>query len=435
MTEKNVEGIRKFLKKLETAESADQALQLLVDAASELLGADKVSVIANSETGLLEVRALHWPGSDQYEGVSGKVFSTGESMLVTDSESDPRLKDIPHFRYKTSSFMSVPVLSSGGALAVLNITDREDGSVFTSVDLGLAELLTDVVAMSLERHRFLRSIEELQRESVTDALTGLGNRRHFDRRVLSEIGRARRFGQPLSLIILDIDDFKIYNDTYGHPAGDAALRALAQVLLESVRSIDDVIRYGGEEFAIILPQTPIDLATVAAERVRVASNELDLQGISEVAKGRFSVSIGVASYPLDARDEQELVNHADIALYVAKAEGKDRIVVFEPMKEDERRSHRRIPIRLSTVVSGEDQSGCFEEQTITRNISAAGMLFVHHRKLDVNTPLHLSVQNPFTGGDDSPIMLQIDGRLVRIEEGADELCGAVAFDRVLSRFS
>lgn len=435
MTQKNIEVIRKFLKKLDKAESADSALQFLVETASELLGAEKVSVVADSASGLLQVRALHWPGTETYAGISARVFSTGESLLVTDVRSDTRLKGMPSSHYRTTSFISVPILSKGSSFAVLNITDREDGSVFSDVDLSLAELLADVASLSLERHRIIESIEELQKESVTDALTGLGNRRHFERRMLSEINRARRFGQPLSLIMLDIDDFKVYNDTYGHPTGDATLRGLAQVMLDNVRTIDDVIRYGGEEFAVILPQTTIDLATVVAERMRAAANELKIEGVEDVANRRFSVSIGVAAFPVDARDENELVNHADIALYIAKAEGKDRVVVFEPMKEDERRIYRRIPIRLTTILSGEDYKGPFEEQTVTRNLSASGALIVHRRAMEIDIPIHLSIQNPFLGGDEDQMVIQVDGKLVRLEQGEDELRGAIKFDRILDRFS
>ena len=159
-------------------------------------------------------------------------------------------------------------------------------------------MLADVASISLERHRFIESIEELQKESLTDALTGLGNRRHFERRMLSEISRARRFGQPLSLIMLDIDDFKVYNDTYGHPTGDAMLRGLAQVMLDNVRTIDDVIRYGGEEFVMILPETDRAKADVVLNRLRTGTEDLP------------ELKLGLAVFPEDGTDPRALLSSA-----------------------------------------------------------------------------------------------------------------------------
>jgi diguanylate cyclase (GGDEF)-like protein len=320
-------------------------------------------------------------------------------------------------------------------VAVLNVTDRQDRGSFTEADLEVAELLCRVAGMGLERHRFQERIELLQRESVTDALTGLGNRRHFEQRIASEMGRARRFGHPLSLIILDIDDFKFYNDTLGHPAGDAALRNVSAALLENVRSIDDVARYGGEEFAVVLPQTPIELSTVVGERIRGAMTRMDVEGSTQLPRGHFSVSVGVASYPRDARDDSELVNHADMALYMAKTEGKDRVVAFEPVKEDDRRTSRRIPIRLHTVIEGADEEGRFEEEGVIHNISAGGALMGHRRELHVETPLKLSIHSPFTNGGGNPIVFEADGRLVRTSRDRDGFQGAIAFSRELDRFA
>jgi diguanylate cyclase (GGDEF)-like protein len=430
-----VRDLRTFIERIQSADSVEHALQHLVDAAADILHAEKVSVVVRSESGLLQVRALHWPASDPAAGISGEVLATGEPLLVTDITSDPRLERFRVPRYRTGSFLSVPVGVGGAMLAVLNLTDRRDGTPFTQEHLELAGLLAQITGMNLERHRFLENIERLQKESVTDALTGLGNRRHFEQRITSEVSRARRFTHSLSLIILDIDDFKFYNDSFGHPAGDLALRAVARALLDNVRTIDDVARYGGEEFAVILPQTPIDLATVVAERVRGAMGRLDLEGQSQLPRGALSVSVGVAAFPRDSRDEGELINHADIALYLAKSEGKNQTVVFEDLTQDERRSHRRIPIRLSTTVEGSDEHGRFLEEGLIRNISASGALCAYSRPIGLNSPLRLNIQSPFRTGAGETLVMGVGGRMIRINQSEEGYWGAVAFDEALSRFS
>jgi diguanylate cyclase (GGDEF)-like protein len=164
-----------------------------------------------------------------------------------------------------------------------------------------------------------------KRMAITDELTGLNNYRFMLQRLDDEIERARRFGRNLSLLMLDADDFKAFNDTHGHVAGDVALSELAGVMQAAVRDIDVVCRYGGEEFAILLPETDPDGAFVAAEKVREAVAAHLFADADGRKTERITVSIGLSTFPVPAADREELLRQADDALYVAKRTGRNRV--------------------------------------------------------------------------------------------------------------
>jgi diguanylate cyclase (GGDEF)-like protein len=164
-----------------------------------------------------------------------------------------------------------------------------------------------------------------KRLSITDELTGLFNYRYLQQRLDDEIERAKRYSRSLSLLMLDTDDFKKFNDTYGHIAGDQALADIGAVLRTAVREIDIVCRYGGEEFSVVLPETDAEGAFVVAEKVReavAAHSFADGQGNRGV---RVTVSIGLSTFPSSAADREELLRQADDALYQAKHLGRDRV--------------------------------------------------------------------------------------------------------------
>jgi len=165
--------------------------------------------------------------------------------------------------------------------------------------------------------------EKYRLQSIRDGLTDLYNHTHFRNMLAQEIARARRYRHPLSLFMIDIDDFKLYNDTFGHLAGDWALQDLATILRESCRQTDLLARYGGEEFAIILPETPASGAMVVAERLRRAVETESQERIR--FRRPLTVSIGVAVYPWDGDSPQALLSQADERLYKAKAAGKNRV--------------------------------------------------------------------------------------------------------------
>jgi len=171
---------------------------------------------------------------------------------------------------------------------------------------------------------------ELQKISTTDPLTQLLNRRYFQRRSQEEILRAQRHKSPLSLLMLDLDDFKHYNDTHGHPAGDSLLIAVSRGIREAVRNIDVVSRFGGEEFAILSPQTRTAEALIVAERVREAVQKHPFPHREKQPLGTISLSAGVATFPDQAASLQELLDNADRALYKAKGAGKNQVMLYQP---------------------------------------------------------------------------------------------------------
>jgi two-component system cell cycle response regulator len=189
------------------------------------------------------------------------------------------------------------------------------------------DLLRLIVARTLHAQRLAeraRQADLYEKLAQTDGLTELNNYRFFQQRLSIELNRSRRFNRPLSLIMLDLDHFKAYNDIFGHQAGDHALRQLAQLLRRSSRSYDLVARYGGDEFVIILPETAKGVALEVAERIRTAVERFGHEEIRQALAGQFTVSLGVASFPEDATEPDALIRKADLALYQAKTDGRNR---------------------------------------------------------------------------------------------------------------
>jgi diguanylate cyclase (GGDEF)-like protein len=191
--------------------------------------------------------------------------------------------------------------------------------------------LTQVFNTMVARLRERESQGELERLSVTDALTGLYNRRHLMGTLANEVQRSRRLRRTFSVLLADVDHFKAYNDTHGHLAGDTALVKTAEILRKMTRAVDSVARYGGEEFVVMLLETTIGTAAIVAERIRVR------MAAEEFGGGRMTVSIGAAEYSAHGDTPEELIAAADRAMYLAKGAGRDRVMVAagrgEPEKE------------------------------------------------------------------------------------------------------
>jgi diguanylate cyclase (GGDEF)-like protein len=258
------------------------------------------------------------------KGVSGLVAQTGQPMLVADVSTEPRFLGESAFWQQHGAFICVPLQIKGrGVIGVLS-AHKPDLPAFCLSDLDLFQAVANQVATALENAQLYERTREL---STRDDLTGLFNRRHFFDHLEKEIQRARRYQRVFSLLMLDLDDFKRYNDSHGHLKGDEALKEVARLLQASTRRADLVARYGGEEFVVLLPEINTARAAVAAEKIRAAMEVYPFGGRSTQLDGKLTVTIGVATYPEDSKDPVELLDLADRALYAGKLQGGNCVSV------------------------------------------------------------------------------------------------------------
>ena len=261
--------------------------------------------------------------TDVGEAIAKIVLDEGDPVVVDDIRR-VGIKPAPADRlYKTSSFISYPILIGDRRIGVMNFTDKAGGAVFNERDLEMLRAIAPQIAVAIDRTVLKSKAGELEQLSVTDALTGLLNRRYLDKRLIEEIQRSKRHRFPMSLMMLDIDGFKSYNDTFGHPAGDRALKIVANVLQDILRGADVAARYGGEEFAILLPQTTSSEAAVIAERLRQRVEH------TEFPKRKITVSIGIAACSNDVDTPGDIIGAADHALYEAKNHGRNNVQVYD----------------------------------------------------------------------------------------------------------
>jgi diguanylate cyclase (GGDEF)-like protein len=257
-------------------------------------------------------------------GVIGRTVRTRQTQFVRNVNADP---DFLRMSYEVKSEIAVPLLKNEIVLGVLNVESQELGSLDEN-DVDLLNALAGSIAVAIDNARLHAEVKIM---AMTDVVSGLANRRAFDETLQAEMIRAIRYSQPISLIILDLDSFKAYNDKWGHPAGDVRLKEIADLLRLNVRDPDVAARYGGEEFAVILPNTPKSGAIRLAERLRSAAEACspDKNDAHSPIAG-YTISLGVATFPDDATTIQGLLLAADNAELAAKRLGKNRVHAASP---------------------------------------------------------------------------------------------------------
>ena len=287
--------------------SADTTSVLLLDRHHQKL-------LISASHGLTDTERTHVsfrPG----EGVAGWVIENGRPAVISDTSKDERF--IPSINQARSirALVAVPLVVRGQTIGCICATHPTPGW-FTPEHEELLAFLANSVVLDVDNAR-------LYRMAITDALTGLYNRQHLAERLKEEVDRSHRYGQPLTLLMVDIDHFKQVNDGHGHAAGDDVLADVAQRFVASTREVDLVARYGGEEFVVILPNTDRDGGEQAARRLISAIRDAPF----EIPGNALPLTVSIGGAVLGLREEpRDLLARADAALYQAKSEGRDRYV-------------------------------------------------------------------------------------------------------------
>jgi len=304
--------------------SLEESLQVVTDAAITLLGADHASIrLLDDDCTTLLCGARSGSGVEHAplsfrpnQGVSGWVVEHGDAVRLADATTDERFEARPEQGFAVRSMMAVPLWSGGRVIGVLSLS-HPDAAAFDDRAELLARLLANCTVPAIERSR-------LERLSVTDSHTRAFNRRYLVPRLEEEMARAGRQSSSLSLLMMDLDRFKRVNDAHGHAAGDRVLKEFADRVRMATRVQDALVRWGGEEFVLVMPDTNAELAAQVAERIRADVAATPIAAGEDVEVGQ-TVSIGVATWD-GAEAPGALERRADEAMYEAKGAGRNRVI-------------------------------------------------------------------------------------------------------------
>ena len=319
--------LKQFNEQLRNVDT-DNYWQRLIGVSAELVGAERASLLVRDRDEKLTARAAIGARIDLAtepelgSRVARSVLENARPIMVLDAARASLPPTPPDRGYRSSSFISYPIILGDRAVGVLNFTDKTGEDHFDIRDAAALDSVAPQIAVAIDRMALRDKAGEYQQLSITDPLTGLLNRRYIEERLAEETNRSQRSGEPLSLLMLDVDEFKSYNDKFGHPAGDEALRIVGRILKESLRGADVAARYGGEEFSVLLPATSGEEAETIAERIRRQTED------TKFPKRRVTLSIGIASLSPEVDSVEKLFRAADTALYQAKQNGRNAVHTY-----------------------------------------------------------------------------------------------------------
>ena len=252
-------------------------------------------------------------------GLTEQILNSGEIFIVGDTKKSSFFHNPVVINEGIRSLICLPLVFQDDIVGILYLDDFEPRD-FDRGSLELLSILASFAALAIHNARLHNRTKLL---AITDYLTGLYNHRYFQQILTQELGRARRYQKTLSLVILDIDNFKSFNDRYGHAVGDKVLIVIGEIIGRSLRNVDYAFRYGGEEFVLLLPETSLENAVLTAERLRVRIADEAVNSVPESSDNRITVSAGIACYPENGTSREDLFSLMDSYLYKAKSMGKN----------------------------------------------------------------------------------------------------------------
>lgn len=317
----------------------DALLKAILGSAMRFTGIPAGSVaLYDNRTGALTLRAHSGLSREFVErsawavtpgGLTDQLLQHDEILFIEDTEQVNFFNNPLAVKEGIRSLICIPLVTKGNIHGVLYLDDFVPRQ-FDKDRMKLISILASFAAMAIENAKLHHETCQL---AITDALTGLYNRRYFEQVLPQEFERACRYGQSFGMLMIDVDDFKSFNDTFGHPMGDRILATIAATIEKALRNVDFAFRYGGEEFAVILPETSPKSARQVAERIRRRVITDTKKMMRSISMEPITVSIGIACYPRDEDDADMLVARADDLLYQAKGAGKNRVRSREDGKQ------------------------------------------------------------------------------------------------------